>query len=170
MYEIYDWYADSITPDQLEMSVRTPLRHVGMGQMMALDRDEIKRLAEKQYPEYGISGKVNYIIEKGVKHMGLSGHKANHHDLTVELGYLSDMGVTNSRYLRLQSRILRQSFLRFQAVVQLRHVALQKIRSDQQAGISQEYNPQDNLLPEAIQLGLATFQCSMRMVREFLRF
>ena len=30
--------------------------------------------------------------------MGLSGNKAHHADLTVELGFSSDMGVTNSRY------------------------------------------------------------------------
>lgn len=96
-YEIYNWYADSITPEQLELAVRTPLRHVGMGQMMALDREELKRLAENQYPEYGISGEINYIDEKnGI--IGLSGHKAQHADLTVELGFYSDMGVTNSRY------------------------------------------------------------------------
>ena len=30
--------------------------------------------------------------------MGLSGHKASHADLTVELGFFSDIGVTNDRY------------------------------------------------------------------------
>ncbi len=30
--------------------------------------------------------------------LGLSGNKAQHADLTVELGFSSDMGVTNSRY------------------------------------------------------------------------
>jgi CxxC motif-containing protein (DUF1111 family) len=44
-YWITDWYADSIKPEQLEMSVRIPLRHVGMGLMMAIDLDEIKQLA-----------------------------------------------------------------------------------------------------------------------------
>ncbi len=52
-YEIYDWYADSIPVDQLELSVRVPLRHVGMGLMLALDQNEILRLATIQYPEYG---------------------------------------------------------------------------------------------------------------------
>lgn len=97
-YEIYDWYADSIPVDQLEMSVRTPLRHVGMGLMMAVNRDEIKELASIQYPEYGISGEINWVVERNVKQIGLSGHKAQHADLTVELGFFSDMGVTNSRY------------------------------------------------------------------------
>ena len=36
--------------------------------------------------------------EKGVKSIGLSGNKAQHLDLTVELGFSSDMGATNSRY------------------------------------------------------------------------
>jgi CxxC motif-containing protein (DUF1111 family) len=70
-----------------------------MGQMMAIDRDEIEQLAAKSnYPEYGISGRANYITERGVKQLGLSGNKAQHADLTVELGFSSDMGVTNSRY------------------------------------------------------------------------
>ena len=70
-----------------------------MGQMMALDQKEIEALAAKSnYPEYGISGRCNYISERGVTRLGLSGNKAQHADLTVELGFSSDMGVTNSRY------------------------------------------------------------------------
>lgn len=97
-YSIYNWYADSISPDDLEMSVRTPLRHVGLGLMLAVDKDEIKMLAATEYPEYGISGKINWVKERGETYMGLSGHKAQHADLTVELGFLSDMGVTNDRF------------------------------------------------------------------------
>jgi CxxC motif-containing protein (DUF1111 family) len=98
-YQIVEWYADSIRPEDLFCTVRIPLRHVGMGQMMALDRDEIEQLAAKSnYPEYGISGRANYVTERGVKQLGLSGNKAQHADLTVELGFSSDMGVTNSRY------------------------------------------------------------------------
>lgn len=97
-YEIYNWYADSIPMSEIEMSVRTPLRHVGMGLMMAIDRNEIQALASIQYPEYGISGKINWITERNQKKIGLSGHKAQHADLTVELGFLSDMGVTNDRF------------------------------------------------------------------------
>lgn len=98
-YEITDWYADPISPDDLFCTVRIPLRHVGMGQMMALDPNEIEALAAKSnYPEYGISGRANYISERGVMSLGLSGNKAQHADLTVELGFSSDMGVTNSRY------------------------------------------------------------------------
>jgi CxxC motif-containing protein (DUF1111 family) len=98
-YRIVEWYADSIRPEDLFCTVRIPLRHVGMGQMMALDRNEIEQLAAKSnYPEYGISGRANYITERGVKQLGLSGNKAQHADLTVELGFSSDMGVTNSRY------------------------------------------------------------------------
>ena len=70
-----------------------------MGQMMALDPTEIEALAAKSnYPEYGISGRCNYISERGMRSLGLSGNKAQHADLTVELGFSSDMGVTNSRY------------------------------------------------------------------------
>jgi len=97
-YKIYDWYADSIPLDELEMSVRTPLRHVGLGLMLAIDKNEIRQLASIEYPEYGISGEINWVTERGVKQMGLSGHKAQHADLTVELGFSSDMGVTNDRY------------------------------------------------------------------------
>ena len=98
-YRITDWYAEDIDPEDLFCSVRVPLRHVGMGQIMSLDRNEIERLAAKSnYPEWGISGRCNYINERGVMSLGVSGNKAQHADLTVELGFSSDMGVTNSRY------------------------------------------------------------------------
>ena len=80
-YTITEWYADSIRPEDLFCSVRIPLRHVGMGQMMALDQKEIEALAAKSnYPEYGISGRCNYISERGVTRLGLSGNKAQHAD------------------------------------------------------------------------------------------
>ena len=70
-----------------------------MGQIMALDRTEIEALAAKSnYPEYGISGRCNYINERGILSLGVSGNKAQHADLTVELGFSSDLGVTNDRY------------------------------------------------------------------------
>ena len=108
-YTIVEWYKQmwddvqgkyvDIKPEDLFCTVRIPLRHVGMGQMMALDREEIKALAAKSnYPEYGISGRCNYITERGIYDIGLSGNKAQHQDLTVELGFSSDMGATNSRY------------------------------------------------------------------------
>ena len=103
-YTITDWYAPGPDghvprPDELFCTVRIPLRHVGMGQMMALDPAEIEALAARSnYPEWGISGRCNYINERGVRRLGLSGNKAQHADLTVELGFSSDMGVTNSRY------------------------------------------------------------------------
>ncbi len=98
-YSITQWYADSISPEDLFITVRIPLRHVGMGQIMALDQDEIEALArQSNYPEYGINGRCNYITERGKRQLGVSGNKAQHADLTVELGFSSDMGVTNSRY------------------------------------------------------------------------
>ena len=98
-YTITDWYAEEIAPEDLFCTVRVPLRHVGMGQLMALDKNEIEQLAAKSnYPEWGISGRCNYINERGVTSLGISGNKAQHADLTVELGFSSDMGVTNSRY------------------------------------------------------------------------
>ena len=98
-YTITDWYADEIDPDDLFCTVRIPLRHVGMGQIMSLDPVEIEALASRSnYPEYGISGRCNYVTERGVLSLGVSGNKAQHADLTVEHGFSSDMGVTNSRY------------------------------------------------------------------------
>ncbi|MDD2952989.1 MAG: di-heme oxidoredictase family protein [Parabacteroides sp.] len=98
-YRISDWYADSIPASDLRITVRQPLRHVGLGQMMALDLDELQRLAaQSNYPEYGISGRLNWITERGVRQIGVSGNKAQHADLTVELGFSSDLGVTNDRY------------------------------------------------------------------------
>ena len=67
---------------------------------MAIDPNEIEALArQSNYPEWGISGRANYINERGKLQLGLSGNKAQHADLTVELGFSSDMGMTNSRYL-----------------------------------------------------------------------
>ncbi len=98
-YTISEWYADSIKPEDLFCTVRIPLRHVGMGQIMALDQCEIEALAKKSnYPEWGISGRCNYITERGKYQLGVGGNKAQHADLTVELGFSSDMGVTNSRF------------------------------------------------------------------------
>lgn len=98
-WTITDWYAENISADDLFCTVRVPLRHVGMGQMMAVDPNEIEALArQSNYPEWGISGRANYINERGKLQLGLSGNKAQHADLTVELGFSSDMGMTNSRY------------------------------------------------------------------------
>ncbi|MFV0269099.1 MAG: di-heme oxidoredictase family protein [Draconibacterium sp.] len=97
-YYITNWYADSIAVEDLELSVRTPLRHVGLGLMLAVDKNEIMELASIDYPEYGISGEINWVEERNQRYLGLSGHKAQHADLTVELGFLSDMGVTSDRF------------------------------------------------------------------------
>ncbi len=98
-YRIEQWYADSIKPEDLRITVRQPLRHVGLGQMMALDLNELQKLAaQSNYPEYGIKGRLNWIMERGVYQIGVSGNKAHHADLTVELGFSSDLGVTNDRY------------------------------------------------------------------------
>ena len=98
-YTISEWYADSIAAEDLIVDVRIPLRHVGMGQMMALDPTELEELARRSnYPEYGISGRLNYITERGKQYIGISGNKAQHADLTIELGFSSDLGVTNDRY------------------------------------------------------------------------
>lgn len=91
-YTVKNWWTGDVGP--YEQSVRTPLKHVGMGMMMALDREQIKELATKDYSEYGISGKVNYVNGE----VGLVGHKAQNTDLTVELSFASDMGVMNSRF------------------------------------------------------------------------
>ena len=98
-YTIREWYDEKIAPEDLIISVRQPLRHVGMGQMMSLDHNELIALAaQSNYPEYGISGRLNYVMEKGKLGIGVSGNKANHQDLTVELGFSSDLGATNDRF------------------------------------------------------------------------
>lgn len=97
-YWIEDWYAEDIAAEDLVMSVRTPLRHLGLGLMMALDREQLRQLARIQYPEYGISGRLAWVYERGRWEIGVSGHKAQHSDLTIELGFASHMGVTSERY------------------------------------------------------------------------
>lgn len=98
-YSISEWYADSISPQDLIIDVHIPLRHVGMGQIMALDPDELRRLAaQSNYPEYGISGRLSSVTERNRQYVGVGGNKAHHADLTIELGFSSDLGVTNDRY------------------------------------------------------------------------
>lgn len=98
-YTVTEWYAEDIAPEDLIVDVRIPLRHVGMGQMMALDLDELKEVARRSnYPEYGISGRLNYIQERGKTYIGVMGNKSQHADLTIELGFSSDLGVTNDRF------------------------------------------------------------------------
>jgi CxxC motif-containing protein (DUF1111 family) len=98
-YEIVEWYADNIKPEDLIIDVRIPLRHVGLGQMMTLDLDELQEVARRSnYPEYGISGRLNSIPERNISFIGITGNKAQHADLTIELGFSSDLGVTNDRY------------------------------------------------------------------------
>jgi CxxC motif-containing protein (DUF1111 family) len=98
-YTITDWYADAIDAKDLIVDVHIPLRHVGMGQIMALDHDELRRLAaQSNYPEYGISGRLSIITERNKQYVGVGGNKAHHADLTIELGFSSDLGVTNDRY------------------------------------------------------------------------
>ena len=46
-YTVTDWYKGDIAPEDLFCTVRIPLRHVGMGQMMALDPPEIEALAKR---------------------------------------------------------------------------------------------------------------------------
>ncbi|MDR1336822.1 MAG: thiol oxidoreductase [Tannerella sp.] len=98
-YSISEWYADAIDPKDLIVDVHIPLRHVGMGQIMALDTDELRRQAAlSNYPEYGISGRLSIITERNRQYVGVGGNKAHHADLTVELGFSSDLGVTNDRF------------------------------------------------------------------------
>lgn len=58
-----------------------------MGQMLALDPAEIERLAaQSNYPEWGISGRCNYVTERGKLCLGLSGNKAQHAELALRAG------------------------------------------------------------------------------------
>jgi CxxC motif-containing protein (DUF1111 family) len=97
-YWITDWYTTPPPADELVMSVRTPLRHVGLGLLLAVDQDELRTLASKSYPEYGITPKLQWVLEHNVWGIGIGGHKAQHSDLTVQLGFSSDLGVTSNLY------------------------------------------------------------------------
>ena len=98
-YQITEWYADSIPMSDIRISVRQPLRHVGMGQMMALDLDLLKQIAAKSnYPEYGISGRLNYVTEKGKKQSGLTGNTPNNPDVSFELVFSTDLGEKHDRF------------------------------------------------------------------------
>ena len=97
-YWISDWYATEIPDEELVMSVRTPCSHVGLGLGMAVDQNELRALEAKEYPEYNISGELNWVYERNQWLIGTGGLKAQHADLTVELGFSSDMGVTNHRF------------------------------------------------------------------------
>lgn len=97
-YEITDWYTTPPPADDLSFTVRQPCRHVGLGLMLAVDREELKGLAGLEYPEFGISPRLQWMVERGVYEIGVSGHKAQHSDLTVELGFSSDLGVTSARF------------------------------------------------------------------------
>lgn len=97
-YRLKDLHAGDLPRDQMRISVRTPLRHLGLGLLLAVDPDEIRALAAISYPSYGISGKLQWLFEQGRWAIGLSGHKATHADLTVELGFSSDLGVTSARF------------------------------------------------------------------------
>jgi CxxC motif-containing protein (DUF1111 family) len=97
-YWITDWYTTPPPAEDLVMSVRTPPRHVGLGLMLAIDRDELRALADQQVPEFGISPRLQWAEERKVRDIGVSGHKAQHFDLAVALGFSSDMGLSSSRY------------------------------------------------------------------------
>ena len=101
LFTISAWYADSIAaagPDRRRADSR--LRHVGMGQMMALDPTELEELARRSnYPEYGVSGRLNYITERGRQYIGVVGQQgaARRPDDRVR-DFRPILGVTNDRY------------------------------------------------------------------------
>jgi CxxC motif-containing protein (DUF1111 family) len=97
-YRLKDLYAGDISRGDMRLSVRTPLRHLGLGLLLAVDPVELRGLASLSYPSYGISGKLQWVYEQGRWDIGITGHKASHADLTVELGFSSDLGVTNARF------------------------------------------------------------------------
>jgi CxxC motif-containing protein (DUF1111 family) len=97
-YWITDWYTTPPPADDLLISVRQPCRHVGLGLMLAVDRNELQALASLSYPTFGISPKLQWMVERNVSEIGVSGLKAQHSDLTVELAYSSHFGVTSHRY------------------------------------------------------------------------
>jgi CxxC motif-containing protein (DUF1111 family) len=98
IYSFTDWHTGS-QPDMV-MSVRQPLRHIGLGLMMALDRQTILDLAADQASSTdGISGRPNYTTDRqGNSVVGITGQKCQFNDLLVEVSFMSDMGVTNRMF------------------------------------------------------------------------
>ncbi len=96
-YTFQDWYTGS-EPDML-VSVRIPLRHIGLGLMMAVPEETILALELAQENDPDISGRANYVLNRdGERVVGRIDHKAQSADLTVEVSWQSDMGVTNEMF------------------------------------------------------------------------
>ncbi|PID80004.1 thiol oxidoreductase [bacterium DOLZORAL124_64_63] len=96
-YTITDWHTGS-APDY-EMSMLIPLRHIGLGLMMAVEEQTILDLAAAQESDPDISGRPNYVTNRhGETVVGRIDHKAQSADLTVEVSFMSDTGTTNSMF------------------------------------------------------------------------
>lgn len=99
-YSFTDWYMDNPPAEEdLLVSVRIPLRHIGLGLMMAVDEQTILDLATAQESDPDISGRPNWVTDRnGDRVVGRIDHKAQNADLTVEVSWMSDVGVTNNLY------------------------------------------------------------------------
>lgn len=96
-YCFTDWYSGS-EPAML-FSVRIPLRHIGLGLMMAVEQETILALEAAQVDDPDISGRANFVTNRhGERVVGRIDHKAQSADLTVEVSWQSDMGVTNEMF------------------------------------------------------------------------
>ncbi len=99
-YSFSDWITGSV-PEDILTSVRIPLRHIGLGLILAIPDETILDIAAKQPEESNniISGRPNYTTDKnGNKRVGHIDHKAENIDLTVEISFTSDIGATNNRF------------------------------------------------------------------------
>lgn len=100
VYTVTDWVTGS-EPQDILTSFRIPLRHIGLGLLLAVPDAVILDFASKQVAESGgfITGKPNYVIDRnGELRVGHINHKAESVDLTVEISFNSDIGATNSMF------------------------------------------------------------------------
>jgi CxxC motif-containing protein (DUF1111 family) len=100
VYSVTDWITGSEPSDMLT-SFRIPLRHIGLGLMLAVPDATIIDIASKQVSESGgfITGKPNYVTDRnGMLRIGHIDHKAESIDLTVEISFNSDIGATNNMF------------------------------------------------------------------------
>lgn len=96
-YSFRDWYTPQAPT--FVFSPRIPLRHVGLGLMLAVPDETILQLAAKQAAKTDddITGRPQWLVSaSGDRRVGHIDHKAESNDLTVAISYQSDLGVTNT--------------------------------------------------------------------------
>lgn len=96
-YSFREWYTREAP--RFVFSPRIPLRHVGLGLLLAVPDETIVNLATAQAAKSDddITGRPQWLVSaSGDRRVGHIDHKAESNDLTVEISYQSDLGVTNA--------------------------------------------------------------------------